>query len=266
MVHVLKALEVVSEEAKEELDRKGFKTFPAGLEVQATEGVTVRWPTADSPRGFLSFASDLGVEVIYAAEERFDHDDLERLEAGLGEGVEGSPIAKDARSLIEGSRGYLDRLYFVGLWWARDGIIHEWSAEAEWHVELEDQMSELAAQLLVESESLRERDTSGLAERLAKQPEFQRARTPDQREYVARKLLPELQLDDGEPDSRWTLIKLAREARAIYEVEILPNEEEEYANRARLLMVDGKPRSKAAEQLGISDDRLKRILQTHPVS
>lgn len=109
----------------------------------------------------------------------------------------------------------------------------------------------------------RDRDLSDLAVKLASSEAFQRARTPDQRAYIARKLFPEIETEEPEGFD-WTFFRLARQAQAIYEVDILPAQEREIADRARALMSEGRPRSKTAEEIGISDDRLKRILQTNP--
>ena len=150
------------------------------------------------------------------------------------------------------------------MWWVHNGVAHKWSAEAEWCVELDERVNMISADFDDDSEPDRERDVSEEAGQLARDPQFQKARTGDQREYIARKTFPELGGTDGDAKFDWTYVRLVRQAQGIYEVDILPGEEREIAERARDAIEVGKSRSAAAEELGVSSDRLRRILQTNP--
>lgn len=236
---------------KREIERREIAVFPSRID--AENAPVARWPETREDAEFLDLCEECGVNLLYAFEEKFEEDDLP---------LWGEENRAHLDALIATARSHLGKLIFVSVSWVHGGIIHEWSREAAWFAEFEEQMELLNHELAERTKVDVERNVMEQARQLASQPEFHRARTPQQREYIARKVFPDL--DEEESDFSWTIHRLVREAQAIYEVDILPVEEQAIADRARELMAEGRPRSNAAEEIGISDDKLKRILQTHP--
>ncbi|MPZ68285.1 MAG: hypothetical protein GEU71_02000 [Actinobacteria bacterium] len=244
------------EEVKDAIGQFSFRVFPSHLEI---EGIPVaHWPDASKPQEFLALAQESGVSLLYITEDTFDEGHLPVIEDDH-EGRDGLDI------LYEVGRDHLGDLIFVAVWWVHGGVVHEWSADADWFLDYQESLEVVLESIEEEADVRRDRDVNKQAKEIATDPAFQKARTPDQREYIARKLFPELGSADQDGFD-WTFGRLAREAQAIYEVDILPMQEQGVADKARGLMNEGRPRSKTAEELGISDDKLKRILQTHPAA
>lgn len=251
-IQLLGELEPLWSSAQEEIERRGFALFPAPLDPGS--GAFAHWPESETVGEFLDLAERLGVSLIYAHAEHLDSDYLQELVTRLA-GVQGDGpevILRDAEKSI-------GDIHTVGLAFSHGGATLLWIAEAKWYGELE-----LRAEL--QASNGEQAQGSFQEERwvwaLARNPEFERAKSFEQRLRIALRLLPELEQTGNDLEPRMTIDAHAvvRAAWDLYEAEIRPEQEQEIAREARKALEGGAPKHEVAGAHGMGVARLNRIL------
>lgn len=95
-----------------------------------------------------------------------------------------------------------------------------------------------------------------VAREVAEQPQFQRASNMSHRGYAVRKFL-----GDDAPEDDYIIDCIAREAANIFQMEIVPKQEEALAAKAKELASQGMRPREIADELGITLPRARRILK-----
>lgn len=222
-------------------------------------------PWMDAPEGaeaFLNLASELGVRVVYAWAIPFDPEEfLEELEDPIPE-----DLRTDLERLREEARAYAGRLERFTAVWIHGGLAHSYTEEAEWAAPLRERKEALQEAIRAIEEARRleaVEDLERAARRLAEDPAFGEARTYDAQIRIAQRLFPELKRRWAMEDplgSRRRWEELVQEARAIYEAEVRPARERALAEEARRLLAAGMKKTEAAARLGVTRERLDRLL------
>jgi len=178
---------------------------------------------------------------------------------------------------------YAGRLESFTAVWSFEGILHGYQEEAPWVKALQEREEAILERAREQKEAIleraRERKEALLerarkqkevakaeeraileeaARRLAEDPAFQEARTQGARRRLAWRRLPDLAARWPEEDPRWD--DLVREALVLYETEIRPQQEQALVERARRILKAGASLTQAAARLGISRQRLERLL------
>ncbi len=237
---------------------RGLRIYP-GLPRGSDQGVF--WQ--GDPEGFedfLDLAQAVGARMVYALAERWDPE-------GFLEDLVERPLPEDLRpqmnALAAEAQARAGELSGFIAAWIHEGQVHVYMAEAAWATDLRERKEVLLETLdrMVEAEKAEEAEAlEAIAQKLAENREFQQARSYETRIRIAQRLFPELRerwLDHGQ---WWELV---REARAIYEAEILPRQEQRMAEEAARLLASGLSKTEAAARLGISRERLDRLLQRY---
>ena len=253
-IQLLGELEPLWSSAQEEIERRGFALFPAPLD--PGNGAFAHWPESETVGEFLDLAERLGVSLIYGRAELLDSHYLEELATRLagvqGDGPEG--ILRDAEKSI-------GDIHTVGLAFSHGGATLLWIAEAKWYEELELR-AELQASNAGGDQAQRSFQEERWVRALARNAEFERAKSFEQRLRIAFRLLPELEQtgNDLEPRMTTDAHAVVRAAWDLYEAEIRPEQEQEIAREARKALEGGAPKHEVAGAHGMGVARLNRIL------
>jgi len=200
----------------------------------------VDWPVNRSLSDYFRVAEDVGARIVYSLETYLDEDILNRL--------------NDDKISTK-----IGRLMQIELWWIFNSVRHHCIVLADWYVP-----TLLAA---IDEKEARERgereahasvqaDFPSMALRLASLPQFGAARGGAAgRQRIARAEFPDL------PDT--FVYRLEREAWAIYGSQVLPERERDIALRAAKMLATGVTLTTVARRIGVSRDRLARILAEH---
>jgi len=248
---------------------KAFRTAAAARGLRLYPGVPDRLEPAaiwqgdpESFEDFLDLAGDLGVRMIYALVQPFDPDSF------LADFEEPVPadLLPELEALREEAQAMAARPARFLAAWIHDGMLHVYVREADWASALHERREALRQRLdaMMEAEEAEAMESLETAARhLAESPEFQQARTYDAQLRIAQRLFPELKRQWGLEDplrARHRWMELVREARAIYEAEIRPRQERQLAEEADRMMREGMKKTEVARRLGISRERLDRLL------
>jgi hypothetical protein len=230
---------------------------PNGSEglVSLRGGPAVVWPPDRTMEEFLDLAASLGVRVIYAEGQRFGEGELGHLR------LLAPPVIPGAEDFVQEAHCWEARVYWIRLMWMHEGVEHYWEARADWWEQLRHHAAEVQQQgaPVVVAEHLAQ--VHELAQALASNADFQRIPTVKKRTEAAPRLLPDLlRIMRARPGGRRLAEDVAREAWRIYQEELVPAEEEEMARQAEGLIAQGLGKQVTAGRLGISPDRLNRIM------
>jgi len=218
--------------------------------------ITMQWPPDRSPEDFLDFAAELGVRVVYPAVQRFGDAELNHLSLLVPALIPGAD-----EFLRKAGERWNGHVWSIRLTWVYGGVEHYWTVRADWYEELCQEAVALqqrgAPAVIAEHMAL----VHELAQALAADPEFQRIPTIKKRIEAAPRLSPELLRIMHSGSGGYHLAEdVAREAWRIYQDELIPAEEKELAKRAEELLSQGHSKQVIAGRLGISPNRLTRIL------
>jgi hypothetical protein len=238
--------------------RRGLRIYP-GLPSGMLQGAAPWGGEPDGGEAFLDLARDLGVGLIYASAQPFDPEKWGR---DLGDLEDLPPdLRTEAEGLLQEAGQWSGRLESFAAVWTWGGILHFYAEEAPWAADLEARKEALL-------EAAREREAAArmeeqavledAARRLAEDRDFQEARTQEARIRLAQRRLPDLRARWPAEDRRWE--ELVRTALGLYEAEIRPFQEREMAQQARRMLEAGMKKTEAAARLGITRERLDRLL------
>jgi hypothetical protein len=232
----------------------------------------VTWDPEEGLEEFLDLAQRLGVPIVYVSVSRFNEEALSELQSRLLDPEGPHP---QTGAILTRAEQYLDRISSIEVGWMFQGVGHFCEVVATWSQDLETSIAneqefdamELAAERLMLDEQLAY--VPEWARRVAQLPEFQQARTMYQRTDMVPQLLPELdEVTSHYRHGEWILRRLsrdiAREAFRIYEYEVLPGKELEQAAQAHELLGRGLRKYEVAARLGISKERLNRLISKYP--
>jgi hypothetical protein len=247
-------LDSVWSEVEGQLARRGCLVFPSDLD--PGDGPRAFWP--DGPvEEFFDLAVQLGAAPIFACAARFEPDDVEDLARHLG-----LSSSKTANALMLQAQQHVSDVYEIQVAFIHGGAPLIWVATADWHEELQARADEEvdSAEVVQSAErSLRE-DTWIRA--LAQSLKFEHAKTLDQRLRVAEQAFPELEQMRSHPDpwARAAPLRIVRAAWDLYLEEIQPELERGIAKQASTLLKRGARKYEVAGRLGVSENKLNRIL------
>jgi hypothetical protein len=232
----------------------------------------VTWDPEEGLDEFLDLAQRLGVPIVYVSVSRFNEEALSELQSRLLDPEGPHP---QTGAILTRAEQYLDRISSIEVGWMFQGVGHFCEVVATWSQDLETSIAneqefdamELAAERLMLDEQLAY--VPEWARKVAQLPEFQQARTMYQRTDMVPQLLPELdEVTSHYRHGEWILRRLsrdiAREAFRIYEYEVLPGKELEQAAQAHELLGRGLRKYEVAGRLGISKERLNRLISKYP--
>ncbi len=268
----LQDLEAHWEEVTSSIEGTQLRTFPGNIDRPAS---IARWPDDKPFAEFLALAIALGAQPIYLDTAIFDQQALDDLRARVLDGdtlsesppgtlAVATPVAlssfPELDRFISSARPFLDRIWAVEVQWVWASVVHSYFKVAAWYSALMDKLPELKSQfaqieIARDAEELSRHDVEleRAARSIASGTDFRTSKkTLAAIRRVAAKALPDASLSD--------LHQIARTALDIYETEILPVEERRLAQKARLLVNDGLSLTKAAAKLGMTTDRLQRLL------
>lgn len=207
---------------------------------------------------FVDLASTVGVRVVYAHAPRFEPEDVEEIRRLV---VADEEPGSDAARLLEEARGFIGRVTAIAVVFVHEGVPHVFWEEASWYADLQERSQELAEHVGPIKEAQEEARKSAWARRLAEDPRFQRTTNRPERYAVARRVLPELVPEWGDkPSATFEASLVADEAWRIFQGAIQPERELDLARKARELLDAGESKISVAGRLGISKDKLARIL------
>ncbi|HWL64559.1 MAG TPA: hypothetical protein VNP73_01170 [Actinomycetota bacterium] len=232
----------------------------------------VTWDPEDGVEEFLDLAQTLGVPMLYVTVSRFNEETLSDLQRRLLDPAGPHP---ETGSILTRAEQYVDHISSIEIGWMYQGVGHFCEIEASWYRHLEDEIAEEqefdemqhAAERMLFEEQLSL--VPEWAERVAQLPQFQQARTMLQRADLVPRLLPEIeevtaQYRHGSWIARRLARDVAREAFRIYVYEVLPAQEIELASEAHRLLTTGMRKYEVAARLGISKERLNRLIVRYP--
>ena len=232
--------------------------------------------TWDADRGldeFVGLAESLGVPVLYVSVTRFSDETLSELQRRLLHPAGPHP---EAAAILARAETFQDRIAALEIGWMFQGVGHFCEIEAEWYRDLEaliedEQESDamaLAAERLLLDEQLRLVPEWG--NRVAQVTRFQQARSMSQRLEIVPEVVPEIEESTrhyrhGAWIARRLVRDVARRAMQIYEFEMRPAQEKELAREAHELLSTGMKKYEVAARIGISKERLNRLIVRYPV-
>jgi hypothetical protein len=247
-------LDSVWDEVEDQLTKRGLLVFPSNL--LPAEGPQAFWPEGPIS-DFLDLAEQLGTTLVFASAIRFEPEDVEELAARF----DASP-STTSEALIEEAQQRIGNVceIHVGLTHAGASLI--WFSPACWYEDIlarADEEADGADVVLSAERSLQE---DQWIRTLAANPKFERAKTLEQRLRVAEQVIPELEQMRSHPDpwTRTTQSRVVRAAWDLYVEDIQPEEERGLARKAVTLLESGARKYEVAGRLGISDNKLNRIL------
>lgn len=232
----------------------------------------VTWDPEEGLEEFLDLAQTLGVPMLYVTVTRFTEESLSDLQSRLLDSEGPHP---QTGTILSRAEQYLDRISSIEIGWMYEGVGHFCELVATWNQDLETLIAdeqefdamEMAAERLMLDEQLS--FVPEWARQIAQMPEFQQARTMYQRAELVPRLLPEIEettshYRHGTWIARRLARDIAREAFRIYEFEVLPGKELEQASQAHELLSLGLRKYEVAARLGISKERLNRLIVKYP--
>lgn len=241
---------------------RGLRIYP-GLPRGLDQGVFWQGDPG-SFEDFLELAQAVGARIVYALAERWDPE-------GFLEDLVERPLPEDLQPQVKAleaeARARAGELAGFIAAWIHEGQAHVYMVETDWAADLRQRKEALLEMLenLAKAEKAEEAEAlEAIARKLAENREFQQARSYETQIRIAQRLFPELRERWSQEESaysRWW--DLVRDARAIYEAEILPRQEQRMAEEAARLLALGLSRTEAAARLGISRGRLDRLLQRY---
>lgn len=262
-------LDSLWEELEPRLERRFNLFSPSGM---TWDEPVVTWDPEEGLDEFLELAERLGVPMLYVTVTRFTEESLSDLQARLLDQEGPHP---GAAAILTRAEGYLDRISSIDIGWMFQGVGHFCEIEATWSIELEDEIAEereldemeLAAERLLLEEQLR--FVPQWAREVAQAVEFSRTRTMHQRMELVSQVIPEIEeITKNHRHGSWIARRLtrdvARKAFRIYETELLPTHERELARQAHELLSQGLRKYAVAARLGISKERLNRLISRYP--
>jgi hypothetical protein len=247
-------LDSVWSEVEEQLAQRGCLVFPA--DIDPGEGPRAYWP--DGPISeFLDLAEQLGAAPIFASAARFEPDDLEDLDRFLAQSS-----SKTAKSLLHQAQQHTGDVYEVQVAFVNGGAFLVWTAIAEWYEEMQARADEEADSADVVRSAEQSLQEDAWVQALARSAKFERAKTLEQRLRVAEQTFPELEQmrSSSDPWFRAAPRRIVRAAWDLYLEEIQPEQERRIAQQAKALLESGARKYEVAGQLGVSENRLNRIL------
>jgi hypothetical protein len=216
---------------QESIKAKGLKVFSGNL---LRKVGTFDW-TGDA-EDFIELAHSLGVRLVYLRELRVKPE-----------------YTKDSDEEYPIDVAFVGKLMEVEVAWPYQGFLHVFSREPEWYQEFEEK-EQAEKELKDEGSQAAWRE---IALSLAQHPEYAQAKGGRAgRMYIARKLHPEL-------DS-YKLGNLVDDAWILFTNEILPAQERAMASKARELLKVTWSRREVARELGITTNKMDRLLADYP--
>ena len=247
-------LDSVWSELEDQLAQRGCVVFPA--EIDPGDGPRAFWP--DGPVSeFLDLAGRLEAAPIFAYAGRFELDDIDDLDRYLTHSS-----SQTASAILLQAQQHTGDVYEVQVAFVHDGAFMVWSAVAGWFEELQAQAEEEADSAEVVRSAEQSLQEDAWIQGLARSTKFERAKTLDQRLRVAEQTIPELEQmrSHSDPWVRAARLRIVRAAWDLYLEEIQPEQERCIAEQANTLLVSGARKYQVAAQLGVSENRLNRIL------
>jgi len=247
-------LDSVWDEVEDELAQRSLTVFPADLD--PGDGPRAFWP--DGPVSeFLDFVERLRAPLIFSCALRFEPDDADDLAQRLAPASSGS-----ARDLQMEAERHIGDVYEIQLALAHGGATLLWIATAGWHEDLQARAEEEADSAAVVSSAERSLQEDAWIQTLARNVRFEHARTLDQRLRIAERVVPELEPMRTHPDPwvRATPRRIVRAAWDLYVELIQPEQDRSLARDAMALLASGARKYQVAGRLGISEDKLNRIV------
>lgn len=253
---------------QKKLKEKEFKIFPA-IPPDNENVSNAYWIMEDDVDGFVDLAKALDINLLYVQKNVFSESDLNNLEQRLygdddsddDSNVE-IELPKEAKLLSKQGETHLGQVSIALIAWKYDNILHYFSKQAEWYTEIKEKYSEQVSIIknLRETEKTKrksemEEEANKIANKLAGDKNFYQARTQlEQRRYIE-KIYPNI--DEG------ILYNAIQTALEIYQSQILPSLEKEWADKARKEIRAGKSKTTVATNLGITVPKLNRLLATY---
>jgi hypothetical protein len=253
-------LDSVWNEVEGQLAQRGWLVFPADLD--PGNGPRAFWP--DGPISeFLDLAEQLGAAPIFASAARFEPDDVDDLARFLG-----LTSSQTANALLQQAQEHVGDVYEIQVAFIHLGTPLIWVGIADWHEEMQARADEEADSAEVVRSAERSLQEDAWIQALAASVKFERAKTLDQRLRVAEQTFPELEQmrSHSDPWARSTPLRIVRSAWDLYLEEIQPEQERSIANQANALLEHGVRKYEVAGRLGVSENKLNRILAQHASS
>lgn len=247
-------LDSVWTEVEDQLTHRELLVFPSNL--LPAEGPQAFWPEGPIS-DFLDLTERLGTTLVFASAVRFEPEDVEELAAHFE-----ASSSTTSEALLEEAQQRIGNVCEIHVGIAHAGISLIWFTTACWYEDIlarADEEADGAEVVLSAERSLREDEW---IRALAANPKFERARTLEQRLRVAEQFIPELEQMGSHPYpwARTTGLRVVRAAWDLYVEDIQPGEEQSLARQAAVLLESGARKYEVAGRLGISDNKLNRIL------
>jgi hypothetical protein len=247
-------LDSVWSDVDDQLTRRGMTVFPATL--NPTDGPQAYWPEGPIAE-FLDLADRLGSSLVFATVARFEPEDVEDLASRLD-----ASTSKTTEALFLTAEQHVGDVCEIQVAFAHQGVSLVWLSTAAWYEDLLTQADEEAANAEVVLSAERSLQEDDWIRTLAAHPRFAVARTMDQRIRVAEQIIPQLEQMSVSPDpwARMTPGRVVRAAWDLYLEEIQPEQERSMATEAWALLQSGARKYEVAGRLGITGNKLNRIL------
>lgn len=247
-------LDSVWREVEEELSQRGLTVFPSNL--NPAEGAQAFWPEGPFSE-FFDLADRLGKSLVFATVARFEPEDVEDLAARLD-----ASTSKTTEALFLTAEQHVGDVCEIQVALSHEGVSLVWLSTACWYEDLLAQADEEAANAEVVLSAERSLQEDDWIRTLAAHPRFALAKTMDQRIRVAEQIVPQLEQMSVNPDpwARMTPGRVVRAAWDLYQEEIQPEQERSMANEASALLQSGARKYEVAGRLGITGNKLNRIL------
>jgi hypothetical protein len=253
-------LDSIWSEVEEQLTQRGWLVFPADLD--PGNGPRAFWP--DGPVSeFLDLAEKLGAAPIFACAARFEPEDVEDLARFLG-----LTSSETANALLLQAQQHVGDVYEIQVAFTHGGTPLIWVGSADWHEDIQARADEEAGSAEVVRSAERSLHEEDWIHALSQSVKFEHAKTLDQRLRVAEQSFPELEQMRSHPDPwvRATPLRIVRAAWDLYLEEIQPELERGIAQQANTLLQRGARKYEVAGRLGVSENKLNRILAQYASS
>ena len=247
-------LDSVWAEVEDQLAQREMTVFPSNL--LPAEGPQAFWPEGPISE-FLDLVEKLGATLVFASAARFEPEDVEELAARLEQSS-----SKTTEALLDEAQQRIGDVCEIHVALCHAGASLVWFTTACWYEEVlarADQEAESAEVVLSAERSLQEDDW---IRALAGNAKFERAKTLEQRLRAAEQVIPQLEQMGSNPDPwvRTAPLRVVRAAWDLYVEDIRPEQDRTMATQAKSLLESGVRKYEVAGRLGITRDKLNRIL------